>query len=146
MAWTDGGEIPATFKGAVASPALSWTGAPMGTQAFAILFHDLDVFSGTSDITHWIIWDIPATATSLPGGLKAGDTPDGARQGRAINGQNAYFGPQPPGGHPPHHYLLEIYALNAKLGLASGASRDEFQAALAGKIIGRGAYYGIAKP
>jgi len=148
-AWTDGGDIPAKYAGATGvSPALSWTGAPMTTQSFAVVMHDLDVSPGGSkdDVLHWIVWDIPATTTMLPEGLKAGDQADGTRQGRGITGQNAYFGPGPPAGHPAHHYIIEIYALDTKLNLPATATRAEFIAAIDTHIVARGAYYGKFKP
>ena len=100
--------IPAKYGGNMGvSPALTWTGAPMTTQSFALIFHDLDVGlrGGTEDVLHWMIWDIPATATGLPEGVKAGDQPDGSRQGRGITGQPAYFGPGStgPDNAPLHH-------------------------------------------
>jgi Raf kinase inhibitor-like YbhB/YbcL family protein len=149
MAWTDGGDIPAKYAGAMgASPALSWTGAPMGTQSFLLIMHDMDVAPqrGADDVLHWIIWDIPGTATSLPEGLKPGDQADGSRIGRNIAGQNSYFGPAPPAGHPVHHYVLELYALDAKLGLPATATRADVMAALSGHVVARGAYYGKFKP
>jgi phosphatidylethanolamine-binding protein (PEBP) family uncharacterized protein len=53
---------------------------------------------------------------------------------------------QAPAGHPVHHYILEIYALNAKLGLPPEATREQFTAALVGKILSRGTSYGKATP
>jgi Raf kinase inhibitor-like YbhB/YbcL family protein len=147
--WTDGGDIPAKYAGAAGvSPALSWSGAPMTTQSFLLIMHDMDVAPqrGADDVLHWIMWDIPATTTMLPEGLKAGDQADGSRIGRGITGQNAYFGPGPPAGHPAHHYVIELYALDAKLGLPATATRAEVMTALAGHVVARGAYYGKFKP
>ena len=145
--YEDGGMMPAKYAGARGtSPKISWTGAPPTTQAFAIIFHDMDpaLNSGTDDVLHWIVWDIPATSTGLPEGLAAGDLPDGTRQGRGITGQNAYFGPGPPAPRT-HHYVFEIYALNAKLGLPPTATRAEVLAALQGKVVGKGVYVGRYK-
>ncbi len=94
------------------SPALSWRGAPAGTRSFALLMHDPDAPSG-SGWWHWIVYNIPATATSLPAG--AGDPhksllPAGALQGRTDFGTPGYGGPCPPAGKP-HHYHLRLYAL-----------------------------------
>src|SRR5688572_12473814 len=143
-AYEDGGMIPAKYGGAMGvSPPLSWTGAPATTQSFAIIMHDLDVGlrGSTETVLHWMIWDIPGTATSLPEGVKAGDQPDGARQGRGITGQNAYFGPSPPA-PTTHHYTIEIYALNAKLSLPPETTRAQLLAAMEGKVVAKGAYNG----
>ena len=74
-AFEDGGIIPAKFVGAMGvSPALNWTQVPMGTQSFVLLMHDPDVAlqRSTNDVTHWLVWNIPGTATGLPEGVPAG--------------------------------------------------------------------------
>jgi Raf kinase inhibitor-like YbhB/YbcL family protein len=143
--YEDGAMMPAKYAGRGAvSPKISWTGAPMTTQAFAIIFHDMEVSIGgspTDDVLHWMVWDIPATATGLPEGVAAGNLPDGTVQGRGITGQNAYFGPGTPAGRT-HHYMFEVYALNAKLALPNTATRAEVLAAMAGKVVGKGVYGG----
>jgi Raf kinase inhibitor-like YbhB/YbcL family protein len=106
------------------SPALSWNGAPAGTQSFALLVHDPDAPTG-SGWWHWIVYNLPATTTSLPEG--AGDAkknllPAGTVQGRTDFGSPGYGGPCPPPG-TPHHYHFRLYALKvAKLDLPADAS------------------------
>jgi Raf kinase inhibitor-like YbhB/YbcL family protein len=149
MAYPDGGDIPAKYKGQTGvSPALSWSGAPATTQAYAIIMHDTDVMVGNSDVTHWMIWDIPGTTTSLPENVTAQLPAESGKQGPNIRGQNAYMGPSPPAGHSAHHYTIEIYALSSKLDLPAGATRDQVTAALAmpGKVVARGTYFGKATP
>src|SRR5678815_5838839 len=53
-AFTEGGAIPtaSTCKGANTSPALAWTGAPSGTQSFAVVLTDLSL---TPPLVHWVI-------------------------------------------------------------------------------------------
>jgi len=73
----------------------------MGTQSFTILLHDPDPVvnkSASNDVTHWMIFNIPGTATSLGAGVAAGDLPDGSKQAANITGQPSYFGPAPPAG------------------------------------------------
>ena len=94
------------------SPALSWSRAPAGTQSFALLVHDPDAPTG-SGWWHWLVYDIPATVSSLPAG--AGDPktkllPPGVLQGRTDFGTYAYGGPCPPPGKV-HHYHFRFYAL-----------------------------------
>ena len=111
-------------KGGNVSPALSWSGAPAGTQSFALLVHDPDAPTG-SGWWHWVVYNIPASTTSLPAG--AGDPkkklmPAGAVQGRTDYGTVGYGGPCPPPGKP-HHYHFQLYALKvAKLDLPADAS------------------------
>jgi len=94
-----------------------------------------------NDITHWVVWNIPGSTTSIPEG---GPVPSGANQVSMRGPQ--YMGPAPPPGHPFHHYIFEIYALNAPLDVAAGGSRADVEKAMEGKIIARGAYVGRAKP
>ena len=111
-------------KGGNASPALSWRGAPAGTQSFALLVHDPDAPTA-SGWWHWLVYNLPAASDSLPqdaGDPRKGLLPAGAVQGRTDFGTAAYGGPCPPPGKP-HHYHFRIYALKvAKLDLPADAS------------------------
>jgi hypothetical protein len=107
------------------SPALAWSGAPAGAKSFALSLFDPDAPTGAG-FWHWMIFDIPASATSLPpdaGDPKAGLAPDGAIVGRNDAGAIGYFGPCPPEGDKPHRYRFELDALDvAKLGLDAGVA------------------------
>ena len=63
-----------TQAGEQVSPALNWTNAPAGTQSFVLHMHDLDVARNktTDDQVHWLVWNIPGTATGLPEGVPKG--------------------------------------------------------------------------
>ncbi len=144
--FADGAEIPAKYTGAQGiSPQLSWSGAPAGTVSYVLIMHDLDVAipagNLTNDITHWVVWNIPAASTSIPEG---GPVPAGAGQ-TSMRGPQ-YMGPAPPAGHPYHHYIFQVYALNAMLDVPATASRADVEKAMEGKIVARGAYVGRAKP
>jgi hypothetical protein len=129
--FTDGGTLATAqvfngfdCKGGNVSPALKWSGAPAGTQSFALLVHDPDAPTG-SGWWHWVVHNIPAGTTSLPAG--AGDPkknlmPAGVVQGRTDYGTVGYGGPCPPPGKP-HRYQFRIYALKvAKLEVPADAS------------------------
>ena len=148
--YSDGGDIPVKYtcaaKADMVSPMIEWSDAPKDTVSFALILHDADAHprKGISDVSHWIMWNIPATATQLPEGLKPSDAPmtDGAVQGKNIRGVDGYAGPCAPPGKP-HHYMYELYALDTKLDLAPGASRDDLLKAMDGHIIGKSAYVGM---
>jgi Raf kinase inhibitor-like YbhB/YbcL family protein len=142
----DGSEIPAKYTGQQGvSPQLSWSGAPAGTASFVLIMHDVDAAfpaqNLATDITHWVVWNIPGSTTSIPEG---GPVPSGANQ-TSLRGPQ-YMGPAPPAGHPYHHYIFQIYALNSTLDVPSGAMRADVEKAMEGKILARGAYVGRAKP
>jgi Raf kinase inhibitor-like YbhB/YbcL family protein len=106
------------------SPALSWSNAPAGTKSFALLVHDPDAPTG-SGWWHWVVYNIPATVTSLPadaGDPKKNLMPGAAVQGRTDFGAPGYGGPCPPPGKP-HHYHFQLYALKVpKLDLPADAT------------------------
>lgn len=96
------------------SPALVWSGAPAGTKSFALNVHDPDAPTG-SGWWHWVVYDIPATATELKrgaGSAKGDLLPRGAKQGRTDFGSHEYGGAAPPPGHGNHRYVFTLYALN----------------------------------
>ena len=122
--------IPARFTcdGDDVSPPLAWTAPPEGTASLAVLMDDLDAPGGT--FTHWTGWDIPGSATGLEEG-------EGAPvQGTTDSGTTGYGGPCPPPGEE-HRYVLTLYALDDDLGLVEGADREEFDAALEDRTLGR---------
>jgi len=107
------------------SPALSWSGAPAGTKSFAVTVYDPDAPTG-SGWWHWVVYNLPATTTTLPAG--AGDPaknlmPPGAVQGNTDFGGPGYGGACPPPGDKPHHYFITVYALNVdKIDVPAGAT------------------------
>jgi len=106
------------------SPQLSWSGAPEGTAAFAVLAYDPDVPTG-SGWWHWQIVNIPSNVTSLAQG--AGDmsknlSPKDSLQIENDYGVQGFGGACPPQGHGVHHYQFTVYALSKKLELPVNAS------------------------
>jgi Raf kinase inhibitor-like YbhB/YbcL family protein len=97
------------------SPPLQWSGAPAGTKSFVLTLFDPDEHGDPSGWWHWIVYDLPATTTSLPkgAGVEHGNVlPSGTMQGRTDLGTDAYHGPCPDKGDPPHRYTFTIYALS----------------------------------
>lgn len=141
----DGADLPVKYSCSNApageSPHILWENAPKGTESFALLLHDPEPHPGKSiyDVTHWFIWNIPATATELGENLpREAVLPDGAHQMKRGNGANAttgYFGPCAPPG-PNHHYTFNLYALDTKLDLPADATRADAMKAMDGHILG----------
>jgi Raf kinase inhibitor-like YbhB/YbcL family protein len=134
-AFANGGEISKryTCDGADRSPALNWDDAPAGTHSLAVITDDPDAPVGTW--THWIIWNIPAQATVLPEGVPKVEVLDnGARQGRNDFKRIGYGGPCPPPGKR-HRYFFKLYALDARLDVKAGASRNELELAMKRHVL-----------
>ena len=94
------------------SPALSWSGAPAGTKGYVLTVYDPDAPTG-SGFWHWVMYNIPASVTSLPEGAGTpGKQPEGAMLGNTDYGAPGYGGPCPPKGDKPHRYIFTIYAVN----------------------------------
>jgi len=147
-AFTDGDWIPLQYSCGDpngASPGIQWGDAPQGTASLALIMHDTDAapMKGSMDVTHWILWNIPATAGQLPDSIKPGTSPNGIVQGKNVAGVNGYQPPCPPAGARPHHYIFELYALDSKLDLAAGASRTDLLNAMNGHVIGKATVTGI---
>jgi Raf kinase inhibitor-like YbhB/YbcL family protein len=152
-AWPDGGQVPIKYSqaGAEVSPPLEWSGAPQGIVSYVIIFHDVDAAAGngTDDLLHWMLWNIPGTAASLPEGLPPlSQLPDGTRQ---ISGTGPYYrGPGALASGPAHHYVLELFALDATVdvpavGQSPAQTRAAVIAAMAGHVRGKAAYVGLFK-
>jgi Raf kinase inhibitor-like YbhB/YbcL family protein len=150
-AWADGGRIPDRHAqpGRDVSPPLAWTDVPENTASFVLIVHDLDAptGTGTDDLLHWLVWNIPGADRGLSGGVPAaGSLPNGMRQISAT-GPN-YRGPAASASGPPHHYVFELFALDAMLDVpAVGASPSQTRAAvvaaMAGHVRGKGTYVGM---
>lgn len=108
------------------SPALSWKNAPKGTKSFALLVHDPDAPTGGAGWWHWVVYDLPASTTSLAqnaGAVDGKNLPEGAAQQPTDFGVPGWGGPCPPVGDKPHRYVFTVYALKVdKLEVPLGAT------------------------
>ena len=138
-AFQPGEKIPRKFtaEGAEISPGLRWSGAPDTAREYALLCEDPDAPLPESFL-HWMIYGISANISEIPEGLPTeGELyyPLRALQGLNSKLKFGFTGPLPPFFHGPHRYFFRLFALNAPVNLSAGASRAEFVAELAGKVI-----------
>ncbi len=157
-AFPDGGQVPVKFSQAApgaapgegTSPAITWANVPAGTQSLFLHMHDMEVVRNktTDDQAHWVVWNIPASATGLPEGVpKGAQLSNGAYQFSATG--QVYRGPGAPATGPQHHYMFELYALDTTLDVKPGAdafeTRTAIMKAIQGHILGKAVYGGLFK-
>lgn len=124
-----------TAYGQNQSPPLSWP-VVAGVRSWAVILEDPDA-PGPTPFVHWLVWNIPAGVTHLA----ENRLPPAAVQGRNGHDSTGYWGPHPPSG--VHRYHVEVFALDATLGLPAGADRDALAAALRGHVIAKGEILGL---
>lgn len=126
------------------SPALQWSGAPAGTKSFVLTLFDPDVPETGSGWWHWVVYNLPANVDSLPKGAGAEHSsvlPAGTQQGRTDLGNDAYHGPCPDKGQPPHHYTFTIYALSVeKLDVPAEASGAMVTSTAKENVLGKAVF------
>jgi Raf kinase inhibitor-like YbhB/YbcL family protein len=149
-AFPDGADIPVKYTqaGEQISPALTWTNVPAGTMSFLLHMHDMEVARNktTDDQVHWLVWNIPGTATGLREGIPMGaKLADGSYQISATG--PVYRGPGAGAAGPKHHYTFELFALDTKLDMpATGdafETRTNLVKAIQGHILGKAVYMGL---
>jgi Raf kinase inhibitor-like YbhB/YbcL family protein len=118
-----------TCHGPGESPPVSWSGAPAGTRALALVMDDAG--APITPYIYWIVFNInPATPD-----IQAGKLPPGALQAENSRGTVGYSPPCP---QHSHQYRFTIYALNAPLHLAEGAGLAAAWSAIAQHALARG--------
>ena len=127
------------------SPALAWANAPASTKAFAVVCDDPDA-GNPPPFTHWVVYNVPATAKGLPEAMPIDPTaPLPAGLAGTVQGTNGfrraiYRGPAPPPGKV-HHYHFVVYALDTVISMKPGQvplNRAELTEAMKGHIVGQG--------
>ncbi len=113
------------------SPPLAWSGAPARTRSFAVVVDDPDA----SGFTHWLLFNIPASTTSLSDGLKPGSLPTGAAEGANDFGSVGYRGPCPPSG--THRYSHRVYALDLASLSPPPPTKERFEASVKSHVLAR---------
>lgn len=125
--------IAYTCSGDNKSPELAWSGVPVTTRTLALILRDPDAPSGSW--VHWVLFNLPASVGGLPAAIPTTPTiAEGGQQGLNSSGQSGYQGPCPPPGRV-HHYHFKLFALDARLDLAAGATASQVEQAMVGHIL-----------
>lgn len=145
-AFVHGGDMPAkyTCEGANASPPLAWHGAPAGTKSFVLIVDDPDAPDPAAPRmtwVHWVLYNLPASASGLAEGVRPADLPDGTRQGTSDFSTTVYGGPCPPIGK--HRYFHKLYALDTVLPDLGKARKVEVEKAMKGHVLAEAQLVGM---
>ncbi|SEO38286.1 hypothetical protein SAMN05216316_0093 [Nitrosovibrio sp. Nv6] len=142
------GVIPArhTCQGHDTSPELFWTDVPEGTKSLALIMDDPDAPDPAAPKrtwVHWVLYNIPATASGLAEAIPATELPSGTREGLNDWERTGYGGPCPPIGN--HRYFHKLYALDTVLPDLNQPTKAKLEEAMQGHVIGYAELIGLYK-
>lgn len=123
-------------RGGNISPPLAWADPPPGTKSFAVVMIDPDGRRGLGSV-HWLAYNIPASRTALQEGDGGNPSPADVTPGKNSRGTPGYTGPCGPPADAPHHYVIDVLALDLAPGaLPANLDRDQLFQALGGHSLG----------
>ena len=137
-AFSAGKPIPKkyTCEGDDRSVPLAWSGAPAATKSFALIVDDPDAPDPAAPRmtwVHWVLYNVPATTTSLAEGSSNASLPAGSVEGRNDFGRVRFGGPCPPVGR--HRYFHKLYALDVVLPSGKALDKPALEAAMKGHVL-----------
>jgi hypothetical protein len=137
-AFEPGGAIPAAYtcQGKNVSVPLAWSGVPAGTRSLALIVDDPDAPDPAAPKmtwVHWVLYNIPPTATGLPEAVEPKALPAGTLEGRNDWGRTGYGGPCPPVGR--HRYFFKLYALDVALPDLGQPDKARLERAMQGHVL-----------
>ena len=129
---------------------LTWADLPEGTQELALICDDpkvVEIGMMEQPFVHWVMYNIPASASGLPAGLPSDATLEMEGLEGAVNGLNGlgrpgYFGPRPPANGQLHAYHFRVYAIDDELNLEPGLGKAELLDAMDGHVLATGMLMG----
>ncbi len=132
-----------TCDGSDISPELTWSGVPQGTRSLALIVDDPDAPDPAAPKmtwVHWVLYNIPPAAGSLPEGVRPADLPAGTLQGLNDWKRTGYGGPCPPIGK--HRYFFKLYALDTEIANLHRPTKSALEQAMKGHVTGEATLMG----
>lgn len=131
-------EIPRTYtcEGKNVSPPLAWSGVRAPAKTLVLIVDDPDApdpAAPTTTWVHWVLYNLPVTATNLPEAVAAAALPKGTLEGVNDWKKTGYGGPCPPIGR--HRYFHKLYALDVVLPDLKKPTKAQLEAAMAGHVV-----------
>jgi hypothetical protein len=120
------------------SPALAWRGLPEGTKSLALIVDDPDAPDPAAPKmtwVHWVLYNIPVSATGLAEAVAPAALPPGTREGTNDWKRTGYGGPCPPIGR--HRYYHKLYALDAVLPDLKLPTKAALEKAMQGHVLAK---------
>lgn len=144
-AFDNNGEIPANYtcQGNDVSPPLAWSGVPDTAASLVLIVDDPDAPDPEAPKmtwVHWVLYNIPPSATGLPEKVASSDLPEGTEEGLNDWGRTGYGGPCPPIGR--HRYFHKLYVLDKKIEGLQQPTKADIEAAMKGHIIAQTEFVG----
>jgi len=132
-----------TCEGTNISPPLAWSGAPASAKSYALIVEDPDApdpAKPTRVVSHWVAYNIPASATSLSENASNKGMPAGSAQGSNEGNKQVYMGPCPPIGR--HRYFFKLFALDTVLKGLNNPKKVDLEKAIQGHVVGNAVLIG----
>ena len=139
------GPIPKlyTCQGKDISPSLAWNGLPAGAKSLALIVDDPDAPDPAAPKmtwVHWVLYNIPVSATGLAEAVAASALPAGTLEGVSDFKRSGYGGPCPPIGR--HRYYHKLYALDVVLPDLKQPTKVQLEKAMEGHVLGKAVLMG----
>lgn len=128
----NGGVIPRKYgyKKENVNPPLKIENVPNNAKSLVLIMDDPDAMGAVGKIwVHWIVWNIDPKTTEI----KENSVPSNSVLGKTDFGEIAYGGPAPP--DKEHLYIFKLYALDSKLDLRSGSTKDQVTDGMKNHVI-----------
>jgi len=125
-----------TCDGADVSPALSWVDVPVQAKSLVLIVDDPDAPDPAAPKmtwVHWLLYNIPPSASGLAENVAPNDLPQGTLEGKNDWKQTGYRGPCPPIGR--HRYFFKLYALDVELPDLHQPDKARLEKAMSGHIL-----------
>lgn len=125
-----------TCEGDNISPPLSWSAPPPGTKSLVLIVDDPDAPDPEAPKmtwVHWVLYNLPPVAGSLPAGVTEVELPAGTLVGINDRKNVGYNGPCPPIG--THRYFHKLYAVDIVLPDLHAPTKAEVLARIEGHVL-----------
>jgi len=141
--FSNGDEIPKKYgyKHDNVNPPLLISEIPPKTKSLVLIMDDPDAKAAVGKLwVHWVIFNIEPDTIEIPESYSLPNSIDGKND----FGELGYGGPAPP--DKRHTYIFKLYALDTKLNLQKGATKEQVENAMNNHIIEKTSLKGTYAP